>query len=253
VRLIGAIEIGVVLVAATISDPRERLALALDVDDLVAALRLARRMRPWFGVAKVGLELFSAAGPETVYALVVEGYRVFVDLKLHDIPTTVGRAARVLGGLGAAYVTVHSSGGEAMMRAAVEGMEQGASGAGAPAPCVLGVTLLTSEAERPAELLAARATSTLASGCGGIVCAAGDLALLGALPEQARARLAGLVKVVPGIRLDGDHRHDQAAAATPREALAAGADLLVVGRSVTAAADPEPVAAKLLAAVRDPG
>ena len=81
-------------------DPRDRLALALDVDDLVVALRLAHRLRPWFGVAKVGLELFGAAGPEAVSALARRGLRVFLDLKLHDIPTTVSRAARVLGGIG---------------------------------------------------------------------------------------------------------------------------------------------------------
>ena len=96
----------------------------------MVALRLARRLRPWFGVAKVGFELFGAAGPEAVSALTVEGYRVFVDLKLHDIPTTVGRAARVLGGLGAAFVTVHTQGGEDMMRAAVSGMAEGAAGGG---------------------------------------------------------------------------------------------------------------------------
>src|ERR1700733_10864771 len=94
---------------------RDRLALALDVDDLVAALRLAQRVRPWFGVAKVGLELFAAAGPEAVVALSGQGYRVFLDLKLHDIPTTVGRAARVLGALGVSYATVHTSGGRRMV------------------------------------------------------------------------------------------------------------------------------------------
>jgi orotidine-5'-phosphate decarboxylase len=130
--------------------------LALDVDDLVAALRLARRLSPYFGVAKVGLELFSAAGPETVSSLVVEGYRVFVDLKLHDIPTTVGRAARVLGGLGAAYATAHAAGGEDLLRAAVEGIGEGASAAGAPTPCLLGVTVLTSAQEHTGEIVGKR-------------------------------------------------------------------------------------------------
>ena len=111
-----------------LSDPRDRLALALDVDDLVLALRLARRLRPWFGVAKVGLELFAAAGPEAVSALTDEGYRVFLDLKLHDIPTTVRRAARVIGGLGVAYTTVHTPGGEAMVRAAVRAWPRGGRG-----------------------------------------------------------------------------------------------------------------------------
>ena len=99
-------------------DVRSRLALALDVDDLVEAGRLGRRMSPWFSVAKVGLELFSAAGPEAVGAFVDQGYEVFLDLKLHDIPTTVGKAARVLGSLGVSYVTVHASGGVDMLSAA---------------------------------------------------------------------------------------------------------------------------------------
>ena len=101
-----------------------------------------------------------------------EGYRVFLDLKLHDIPTTVSRAARVLGGLGVAFATVHTQGGEAMMRAAVSGMAEGASAAGAPTPCVLGVTVLTSDTDAPPEALASRSRLAAAAGCGGLVCAA---------------------------------------------------------------------------------
>jgi orotidine-5'-phosphate decarboxylase len=220
-------------------DPRDRLALALDVDDLVVALRLARRLRPWFGVAKIGLELFGAAGPETVSALTVEGYRVFLDLKLHDIPTTVARASRVIGGLGAAYTTVHTQGGEAMVRAAVAGMAERAAGAGAPAPSVLGVTVLTSETEADADTLSARSTLAAVAGCAGLVCAAADLAV-------TRRAAPGLVTVVPGIRPSSTARDDQARAATPSAALAAGADILVIGRAVTAAEDPERVAAALV-------
>ena len=220
-------------------DPRDRLALALDVDDLVVALRLARRLRPWFGVAKVGLELFGAAGPETVSALTVEGYRVFLDLKLHDIPTTVSRAARVLGGLGVDFATVHTQGGEAMVRAAVSGMAEGASAAGAPAPCVLGVTVLTSDPEAPPEALASRSRLAASAGCGGLVCAASDLAV-------TRRAAPGLLTVVPGIRPSGTSTDDQARAATPAAAIAAGADILVIGRAVTAAGDPEAVAAAVV-------
>jgi hypothetical protein len=152
----------------TITARRDRLALAFDVDDLVAAVRLARRVQPWFGVAKVGLELFAAAGPEAVVALGAEGYKVFLDLKLHDIPTTVGRAARVIGGLGAQYTTVHTAGGEAMVRAAVEGLAEGAASAGLPASCVLGVTVLTSDVDAPAELRSRlRRRRPLGDACGG--------------------------------------------------------------------------------------
>src|SRR5258706_3173156 len=98
---------------------REKLALALDVDDLVVALRLARDLSPWFGTAKVGLELYTAVGPDAVTSLTELGYDVFLDLKLLDIPTTVGRAARVVGALGARYLTLHSFGGSAMLRAGV--------------------------------------------------------------------------------------------------------------------------------------
>jgi len=95
----------------TSTSVRDRLALALDTDDLVGALRLARDLEPWFGVAKVGLELFTATGPEVVSALTERGWKVFLDLKFHDIPTTVGRAARVVGALGASYLTLHADGG----------------------------------------------------------------------------------------------------------------------------------------------
>ncbi|MGA2522336.1 MAG: orotidine 5'-phosphate decarboxylase / HUMPS family protein, partial [Acidimicrobiales bacterium] len=159
----------------TTDDARDRLALALDVDDLVAALRLARRMRPWFGIAKVGLELFGAAGPDAVSSVLDEGYRVFLDLKLHDIPTTVARAARVIGVLGASFTTVHTQGGDAMMRAAVDGLAEGAAAAGTAAPCVLGVTVLTSDPDAAPEVLTARAAAAAEAGCGGLVCAAADL------------------------------------------------------------------------------
>jgi orotidine-5'-phosphate decarboxylase len=223
-------------------DVRGRLALALDVDDMVAALRLARRLRPWFGVAKVGLELFSAAGPETVASLVAEDYRVFVDLKMHDIPTTVGRAARVIGGLGAAYTTVHAAGGVPMMRAAVEGIAEGADAAGVPPAIVLGVTVLTSEADVSPELLATRATDAAGAGCGGFVCAAVDLV-------ETRQAAPGLLAVVPGIRPPGTSLDDQARAAEPSGAIRAGADLLVLGRAVTAAVNPEDVAREVSAEV----
>src|SRR5437660_11168650 len=97
-------------------DLRQRLAIALDVDDLVVATRLARDLRPWFGVVKVGLELYCATGPDVVVEFANAGYRVFLDLKCHDIPTTVGRAARVLGSLGASFLTLHAQGGASMLR-----------------------------------------------------------------------------------------------------------------------------------------
>jgi orotidine-5'-phosphate decarboxylase len=218
---------------------RQRLVLALDVDDSVLAMRWAARMQPWFGVAKVGLELFSAAGPQVVAELLEAGFRVFVDLKVLDIPTTTRKAARVLGALGASYLTVHASAGLATLAAGAEGLAEGAARAGLPAPAVLAVTVLTSEAEAPADLLRSRVEAARDAGCAGFVCAASDLG-------QAKAIAPGLLAVVPGIRLAGTGRDDQGRAATPAEALLAGADMLVIGRAVTAAAEPEAAAASIV-------
>lgn len=202
----------------------------LDVDDMVEAIRLAREMQPWFGVAKVGLELYSAVGPDVVAPLREMGYEVFVDVKLHDIPTQVGRASRVLGAIGATYVTMHAFGGRDMLRAGDEGLREGAAAAGLPEPTSLAVTVLTSDSGAPPHILGKRLTTALEAGCGGLVCAAEDL-------EEARTLAPRLTRVVPGIRLAGAATHDQARAATPGEAAAAGADILVIGRTVTQAED----------------
>jgi orotidine-5'-phosphate decarboxylase len=220
----------------------ERLALALDTDDLVAALRAARQLRPYFGTAKVGLELYSAAGPDAVVALLDLGFEVFVDLKMFDIPTTVGKAARVVGARGASDLTVHTAGGEAMLRAAVEGLQAGAHEAGVAVPRALGVTVLTSEPVASPDLMAQRVAAAVAAGCGGIVCAAPDLALV-------RASHPDLHCVVPGIRPRGSVANDQKRVATPAEAIAAGAGLLVIGRAVIDAEDPEAAAASVAAEV----
>lgn len=222
----------------------QHLALALDADDLVGALRTARRLAPWFGTAKVGLELYAAAGPDAVGALAGLGYRVFVDLKMFDIPTTVFRAARVVGSLGVSELTVHAAGGRDMLAAAVEGLAEGASAAGAGTPIVLAVTILTSEGEAPAGVVAERAALAAAAGCGGVVCAASDLAVVGAAAP-------GLRTVVPGIRAGGDSSDDQRRVATPAQAMAEGADLLVIGRAVTGAGDPEATARSIAADVAD--
>lgn len=225
------------------TDLRPRLALALDSDDLVAAMRLARTLNGHFGTAKIGLELYSAAGPESIGAVANLGYDVFLDLKLHDIPNTVARAARVLGALGVSYLTMHAAGGLDMLRAGVDGLQTGAGNAGLDEPASLAVTVLTSEADAAADL-GRRAELAAAAGCTGVVCAASDLA-------EAGRRAPGLIRVVPGIRLPGDPADDQRRTAAPDEALAAGADLIVVGRSVTAAPDPVEAADRLHRAVLD--
>jgi orotidine-5'-phosphate decarboxylase len=219
---------------------RHRLALALDMDDLVEAVDLVTILSPWFGVAKVGLELFAASGPEAVAALRDRGVEVFVDLKLHDIPTTVQKAARVLGAVGARYVTLHAQGGLAMLEAGVSGLMEGADRAGLSRPMSLAVTVLTSDNDAPPHIVPKRVRTAVEAGCDGLVCAAADL-------EAAREFGPSLFRVVPGIRAAGGERHDQPRAVTPVQAFASGADMLVVGRAVSAAADPAAAAEALLA------
>ena len=220
---------------------RSRLALALDVDDLGEARRLARMLQPWFGVAKVGLELFSAAGPDAVESMITEGFSVFADLKLLDIPTTVRKAARVMGSLGAAYLTVHARAGIDHLAAGVDGFVDGALAAGLPVPTCLGITVLTSEQADPSAL-ESRLDTALGAGCPGAVCAASDLATV-------TSRAPELFTVVPGIRPAGVGADDQARPATPTSAIGAGARLLVIGRAVTAADDPRAAAAAIAAEV----
>lgn len=221
---------------------RSRLALALDVDDAVEAQRLARELRGWFGVAKVGLELFSAAGPPVVQMLIDDGYQVFLDLKMADIPTTVRKAANVLGALGASYLTLHAFAGPAVLRAGVEGLTEGAERAGLPAPKALAVTVLTSDADAPPHILAKRVTAAVEARCAGVVCAASDVV-------EAKEIAPRLLTVVPGLRPAGSPTHDQARSATPAEALGAGADLLVIGRAVTSASDRAAAASQLVASL----
>ena len=221
------------------ADLRDHLVVALDLDDLVAALRIAREVRPWFGVAKVGLELFIASGPEAIGALIQVGYKVFLDLKLDDIPTTVNRAARIAGSLGVTYLTIHARGGVNTLRAGVTGLADGAQAAGLPQPTSLAVTVLTSDDTAPAHILPQRVRAAAEAGCGGIVCAASDVV-------EAKKLAPDLLAVVPGIRPEGADLEDQRRAATPREALEAGADLLVVGRPVTRAEDRVAAAAALV-------
>lgn len=220
---------------------RSRLALALDVDDVVEARRIAHLLQPWFGVAKVGLELFSAAGPEAIEAMIEDGYAVFADLKLLDIPTTVNKAARVMGSLGVSYLTVHTRAGVDHLRAGVEGVAAGASAAGLPAPICLGITVLTSE-QADLAALEQRVGFVLEAGCGGLVCAASDLAIVRSLAPD-------VVTVVPGIRPAGVSADDQARPATPTSAIASGADVLVIGRAVTHAEDPIKAAISIAAEV----
>jgi orotidine-5'-phosphate decarboxylase len=226
---------------------RGRLALALDVDDLVEATRLARELRPWFGIAKIGLELFSAAGPDAVLSIAEEGYRVLLDLKLHDIPTTVGKSSRVLGALGVSYLTMHASGGVPMLRAGVDGLADGAASAGLDSPVALAVTVLTSESDVHSRAsLSERVMAAIEAHCGGVVCAATDV-------RVAKELGPSLLAVVPGIRPEGVPHHDQGRVGTPMAAFEEGADVLVIGRAVTAAPDRALAAATLVRSLSPTG
>ena len=210
---------------------KSRLALALDVDDLIDARRLAGSLFDFFGTVKVGLELYTAAGPDSVGVFTEAGFNVFCDLKLHDIPTTVHKAARVVGAVGARWVTAHASGGEEMLKAAVDGLREGAESVGLPTPGVLGVTVLTSDTVKNEETIVSRCETALKAGCEGIICAAPDLESTSRFSDK-------LIRVVPGLRLPGGDSHDQARVATPMEAISGGADMLVIGRMVTEAENP---------------
>jgi orotidine-5'-phosphate decarboxylase len=210
------------------TEARDHLVLVLDTERLDDALAYAERMATWFGTVKIGYELYASAGPEALEALRDKGFRVFADLKLHDIPTTVERGARAIGRRGVNFLNFHAAGGVDMLRAGVRGLREGARDAGHAAPVSLAVTVLTSDAE--VDALVSRMDDSVAAGCDGVVCAGTDV-------EFARER--NLRTMVPGIRLPGGETHDQARVDTPGDAIARGADWLVVGRAVSAAPDPE--------------
>lgn len=217
--------------------------VALDTPDVKTALALAGAVRPHVGGLKVGLEFVSANGPEGVRAVAALGLPVFLDVKLHDIPNTVAGAVRALSGLGVSIVNVHASGGTAMMRAAKE-----AAGSGVK---IIAVTILTSLDDADMEIIGysegasmqALRLARLAqiSGLDGVVCAATDLAAIRA------ACGPDFLTIVPGSRPAGSDVQDQKRFMTPSAARAAGADILILGRPVTAAADPA-AAARAIAA-----
>jgi orotidine-5'-phosphate decarboxylase len=215
------------------TEVRDHLALALDVESGAAAEALARRLQPWFGIAKVGLELYAAAGPQVIDQLRDQGFRVFADLKLYDIPTTVERAAAALGRRGVEFLNFPAVGGEHLLRAGGEGLARGAREAGFAAPIALAVTVLTSEPDT--SQFDARLSAAIAAGASGVVCSAHEV-------ELVKSRAPTFGTMVPGIRLPDASRNDQARVATPGDAIAAGADWLVIGRTVTAATDPESAA-----------
>jgi orotidine-5'-phosphate decarboxylase len=222
------------------------VAVALDAPDLETAARWADLVTPHVSTVKIGLELYLRYGPTVVASIRgASGVRVFLDLKLHDIPATVAGAARAVARLRPDILTVHASGGPDVVRAAVEA---------APDTKIAAVTVLTSLNQAQLERIGVQGTvresvlrlASLAveAGARGLVCSPREVAAV-------RAEVGpGITLITPGVRPAGADAHDQARVATPEEALRSGSDLLVIGRPITAAPDPGAAAAAVAASLR---
>jgi len=229
-------------------DPRQRLIVALDVSSAAAAQKIVAAVGDSAFCYKVGMQLYTAEGPAIVRDLVASGRRVFLDLKYHDIPNTVAAAVAEAAKLRVSMLTVHSSGGGRMLRAATE-----AADSASPGLMVLAVTVLTSFDDSDLDKIGVHgrvqdqalrlAALALASGCRGVVASAREA-------SELRSQLEGDFAIVtPGVRPAGSAADDQARIATPAEAIAAGATHIVVGRPITAAADPAEEAREILAQI----
>ncbi len=228
---------------------KDRVIAALDFPKAEDALRMADRLRGHVGAVKVGFELFVSAGPDFVRRLVGDGHKVFLDLKFHDIPNTVACAARAATRLGVWMLNVHASGGEAMMRAALDALREESEAVGKPRPLLIGVSVLTSLDEAALyeigyygtvrETVERLVKSAYESGLDGVVCS----------PHEAKGlkEIYGkeMLLVTPGVRPAWAEAQDQKRVMTPRDAMDAGADYLVVGRPITHAPDPAEAADRL--------
>jgi orotidine-5'-phosphate decarboxylase len=226
---------------------KDKVIIVLDVSSREKALHYVRELHDLCAMFKVGSQLYMAAGPQIVREIIDLGGRVFLDLKFHDIPNTVTRAAVEAAKLGVSMFTVHASGGRAMMQSAAGELSERFPNT---RPLIVAVTVLTSldtgalfeiGVEVPAEQHVRRlALLAEASGMDGVVCSPRELTLLrGIVP-------AGFKLVTPGIRMPSQSAHDQLRVATPAEALSAGADFIVVGRAVTDDPDPRSALQNLL-------
>lgn len=222
-------------------DARARLGVALDLGTREAILEAARTLAPEAGVLKLGLEAFVSEGPALVREIAAAGARVFLDLKLHDIPTTVGRAAAAAVRTGASILNCHAAGGPAMMAAFGAEAREAALKAGLPPPALIAVTVLTSLdtaalsriglSGTPRDAALRLALLAKESGLDGVVCSPEEIAVI------RSACGPDFLLVVPGVRPAGAEPSDQKRVATPAEAIRAGADLLVVGRPILGAPD----------------
>lgn len=227
-----------------------RLIVALDFPNAEQALAFVEPLQPDTCKLKVGFELFVAAGPDFVRTLVARGFDVFLDLKFHDIPNTVASACRAAAHLGVWMINVHASGGQVMMQAAQQALQDFAT-----PPKLIAVTVLTSmdqaqlqgigvAADRPEQQVQHLAQLTQRSGLQGVVCSAQEAVML-------RETLGDdFLLVTPGIRPEGSDHGDQSRVMTPQRAREAGIDYVVVGRPITQADDPLAVIAQINDALR---
>jgi orotidine-5'-phosphate decarboxylase len=228
--------------------------VALDVPTMDAALKLAEQVAPAVGAFKIGKELFTSCGPEIVRRVRGTGASVFLDLKFHDIPNTVAKAVESAVRLDVQMLTIHASGGSAMMAAAEKAAQEIALRSGHDAPLVLGVTVLTSMDSRdlveigitatPAQQVERLASLAAKSGLRGLVCSPLEIARLREILP------ASIQLVTPGIRPADAEKGDQKRTLTPKEAMQAGASWLVIGRPIYAAENPRAAAEKILESLR---
>lgn len=233
---------------------RNPVIVALDVPSASAATALASQLAPVVGAFKIGSELFTSAGPEIVREIRKAGGSVFLDLKFHDIPNTVAKAVAAATRLDVQMLTIHVSGGTEMIRAALQAAEQTASAAGCSAPLVLGVTVLTSmdapalgeigSQPNPARQVERLADLAIRAGMRGLVCSPLEITAM-------RQQLPADVQLVtPGIRTGAEKADDQKRTLSPKEAIAAGANWLVIGRPIYAASNPRLAAENILASLQ---
>lgn len=224
---------------------RKKIIVALDLDSSEKAVEMVQILKGEVGLFKVGLELFTACGPDVVRRIRTEGAAVFLDLKLYDIPHTVARAVRQIARLGVEMLTLHAYGGPEMIQAAVEAASQEAGRLGIPRPKLMGVTILTSQAasggaQGPAsipgisveKMVVFMAKIAEREGLDGVIASPHEV---NALRQNVGPKF---LIVTPGIRPQGSDEHDQKRTATPQSAVEAGADYLVIGRPITQSADP---------------
>ncbi len=221
---------------------KDKIIFALDVANTDEAAKWVSVLKGRVGFFKIGLELFTAAGPDIVGMVKEAGIKVFLDLKFHDIPNTVAGAVRSAVRLGVDMMTLHLSGGRAMIAAGVEAAREESGNLGIKRPKIIGVSVLTSLGDNDMKELGFRANAVeqvmtllevaLKSGADGMVCSAADLDRIKPFTPK------GFTIITPGIRPAGADKDDQSRIATPASAIKAGSSLLVIGRPISAAADP---------------